>query len=233
MNAIVITLDTPAPENKKRRDNVRKWVSRFQNHIHPMWFRVEPHHINSSYGNFRSIHNVINFSAMKGQKYVLIMEDDAMPTEHLSIPKILDTIQALDTYQPNWECLYLGYYNAFPFPFPENDVKPVEGVPGVIEALCVASHAFVVSSRGMKRLGEELHKYYGSEEDTKRPILPIDLAIIDIYKRCGKSALSFAMIPMMFVQKDGNASSEAHYQKIHQQSIQRWDTQRRKLLQLF
>lgn len=183
MNAFMISLDD---EGKVRRDEFEKWERELYKHdIQTKYFITKYHPVSGNHGNFMSYWQVIHKAYEQGLPYALFFEDDVKPTVHMDMAKVKSTVRQLEIDYPTWECLYLGYYN----------LSVLSNIyPNVVEALCVATHAIVISRRGMSRLISELPRYWRTPE----PISPIDIAIIEILRQ--HRHVSFAMIPMMFVQ---------------------------------
>lgn len=177
-------------EGTDRRKVFEKWERRvlLSKGIKTTFFFAKRHPYGGRYGNFQSMLDVMKLAYSNDNvPYLLILEDDAKPTKYADMRKVKSAIQRLNSEYPSWEILYLGYYNVF---------NQVPVFPGVTEGLCVATHSFVVSRKGMKHLLETLPKYL--DEKKKDVVSPTDLAIIEVLKK--SEHVSFCTVPMMFTQ---------------------------------
>jgi len=107
------------------KDHVRKKkFERYFSNLKVTWYTPKPHPNGGKQGCYESHRNIIESARKKGQKRILIMEDDAFPLKPLNfiIRTTNKALKQLKQSQHQWDFLLLGF---FPYRTKKTDMKNV------------------------------------------------------------------------------------------------------------
>jgi len=121
-------------KDELRRKFMRSWYRDF-----PLRFFLVHPKKNREYGCYDSHRKVIYEAKQKGYKQILVLEDDAFPrfNSNFIVQLTNQSLQVLNTYDPNWKLLMLGY---IPFRTRKTKFDYLLTVQ-----CCVDAHAYIVN----------------------------------------------------------------------------------------
>lgn len=110
------------------------------------FYRPEKHPTDPTIGCFESHLHVVKESYEKNHKYILIFEDDAVPTKDYDPSLIQEGINFMKN-NPNWEIFMLGYGDFA--------LSMVPVTKNIVKLQALMGHAYCLSRRGMKKVVED------------------------------------------------------------------------------
>lgn len=119
---------------------------------------------------------------------ILIFEDDIEPTQSYNTRALQECVQFMKT-DKHWDIFYLGFFTM------NWDVNPLNtlssstmATQNIVKYNPLATHAYIVSRRGMKKILETYHNYIGNTH-------------YDIFLAKYANLQSYCYVPMLFNQR--------------------------------
>jgi glycosyl transferase family 25 len=149
---------------------------------------VTKHPQGGVYGCFDSHMQIVLDAYNQDKDYILVFEDDILPTETYSELHIINAINFMKT-EKKWDVFYLGYmvFN-YDISHPFLGASKIDGYKHIIQYNPFATHAMVYSKRAIKKILAVYQNYIGKMH-------------YDIFLSSKPGLVNYCYTPMLFDQK--------------------------------
>jgi GR25 family glycosyltransferase involved in LPS biosynthesis len=190
MDALAFFNDIVCINLRSRQDRRQYMASLLKRLGIPCRFHIVTKHPKGGrYGCFESHIQVIQECYNKGDKYIMIIEDDILPSQSYSNTLFKHAIQFMKSHKYDWDIFYLGYIPMDGHLRPHSFLGCEVVSKHIVKFNPLATHAYCLQRSGMKLILDNYKTNIGKVH-------------FDIFlSRLGPKMRSFCIIPMLFEQK--------------------------------